>query len=56
MKIIIQDIPQRKISPETIRCLNQNGIEVCYKGNKIDLEIDDQELTERILLEVIGGR
>ena len=55
MKILIQNIPQGLISSETIRCLNQNGVVVRYKGNKIDLEINDQKLAERILLEAKRG-
>ena len=48
MKILIQDIPQGCISSENFLI----GVVVHYKGNKIDLEIDDQKLAERILLEV----
>ena len=47
MKILIQDIPQGCISSENFLI----GVVVHYKGNKIDLEINDQKLAERILLE-----
>ncbi|MBU2579832.1 hypothetical protein KJ756_02965 [Patescibacteria group bacterium] len=51
MKVIIQDIPQEFVGPVRIRHLEEKGIVICYKGNKIDLEIDDQKLSERILRE-----
>ncbi|MDP2736995.1 MAG: hypothetical protein Q8O59_04435 [bacterium] len=55
MKVVIQDIPQEFVGPVKIKHLEnvgaKKGIVVCHKGNKIDLEIDDQELAERILKE-----
>lgn len=51
MKIIIQDILQKFVGPVIIRHLEEKGIVIYYKGNKIDLEIDDQKLVEKILRE-----
>ncbi len=55
MKVIIQDIPQEFLGPARINHLEnegeEKGISVRYKGNKINLEIDDQKLAERILKE-----
>lgn len=51
MKVIIQDIPQEFVGPVRIRHLEEKGIVMCHKGDKIDLEIDDQKLAERILKE-----
>ncbi|MBU2472834.1 hypothetical protein KKE74_02270 [Patescibacteria group bacterium] len=51
MKVIIQDIPQEFVGPVRIRHLEEKGIAMCHKENKIDIEIDDQKLAERILRE-----
>lgn len=58
MKVIIQDIPQEFVGSVRIRHLEdlgeEKGIVTYHKGNKIDLEINDQKLAERILKEECG--
>ncbi|MBU1255806.1 hypothetical protein KKH35_02965 [Patescibacteria group bacterium] len=55
MKVIIQDIPEEFVGPVRIKHLEnvgeKKGIAMCQKGNKINIEINDQELAERILKE-----
>jgi len=42
MKVIIQDIPQKTLSKEFFTLLERvAGVTICFKGNKIDLEIND---------------
>ena len=55
MKVIIQDIPEESVGPVRIKYLEnvgeKKGIAMCQKGSKINIEINDQELAERILKE-----
>ena len=58
MKVIIKDIPQEFVCPLRMRHLEnvgkERGITVWHRGNKIDLEIDDRKLAEKILKEKCG--